>query len=395
MDGNQDPLDNPYLAFNRLSEELSSTYFDLAARAATLEAELARSRREKVRQREEKEHLADRLAALLDSLPGGVVVYTSDGRVTASNAVARDWFGVDLQGQLWCDLLDGGGVRQIDDGGELETVDGKQLTASRRYVPGREETIVLLTDVTEARRLQAALEQNRRLATMGEMAARLAHQIRTPLSTALLYANHLTESKLSSTQRQGFGANLLARLRDLDRMTRDMLTFVRSGPLRPRDVSLTTLFEEVRQTLEGPLREGRQLRIHNAEAAGMVRGDGQALAGALCNLVENAWQVGGPGVVVELSARTLAGDAVEILVEDNGPGIATELRDRIFEPFFSVRHGGTGLGLPLARSVAEAHQGTLRVESGPDAGARFILCLPMGCREASPDSQPALAGAVR
>ena len=80
---------------------MSSAYFSLAEHASGLEAELARSRREKERQREAKEHLADRLAALLDSLPGGVVVHDSDGCVSVSNAIARDWFGVELQGRVW------------------------------------------------------------------------------------------------------------------------------------------------------------------------------------------------------------------------------------------------------------------------------------------------------
>ena len=283
-------------------------------------------------------------------------------------------------------------MRVIDDGRELETPDGTRLTASQRYVAGRQETIILLTDITEARRLQAAMEHNRRLATMGEMAARLAHQIRTPLATALLYAKHLTDGQLASSQRQGFGEKLLARLRDLDRLTGDMLGFVRSAPEPSGDVSVATLFEDVRQTLDGHLREGRCLRIHEAPVAGRVRGDRQALAGALCNLVENAWQAGGPEVVVELSARQLAGDAVELFVDDNGPGVTAELYEQIFEPFFSARCGGTGLGLPLARSVAEAHQGTLRLESSPGAGARFILCLPLW-RPGAGAAQPlALAG---
>lgn len=395
MDDNHDSLESPYNAFNRLSEELSSAYFGLAERAAGLEAELARSRREKERQREEKEHLADRLAALLDSLPGGVVVFASDGYVTASNAAARDWFGVELQGQRWSELLASGRLRLLDGGRELETADGKQLVTSRRYVPGREETIVLLTDVTEERRLQAELEQNRRLATMGEMAARLAHQIRTPLATALLYANHLTDSELSAVQRQGFGARLLARLRDLDRLTRDMLGFVRAAPGRPREVSLSVLFDDVYQTLDAAVREGRRLRIRDPHVEGVVRGDRQALAGALCNLVENAWQVGGPAVVVELTARESAENTVEIAVEDNGPGVSADLNERIFEPFFTDRNGGTGLGLPLARSVAEAHQGSLRLENRPGPGARFVLCLPLHQPDIAARYQLALAGGSR
>ena len=124
----------------------------------------------------------------------------------------------------------------------------------------------------------------------------------------------------------------------------------------------------------------------------MVRGDRQALASALCNLIENAWQVGGPAVEVALVARESAGEAVEIVVEDNGPGVNPEQRERIFEPFFTARSGGTGLGLPLARSVAEAHQGSLRLEHRRGGGARFVLCLPLYPTAASAGYRLALAG---
>lgn len=392
MDGIDNTLESTFSAFNRLSEELSAAYTSLAGRAAGLERELARSRQEKERQREQKERLADRLAALLDSLPGGVIVYGGDGRVSASNAAARDWLAADPEGRSWVELLASGGVQVFEDGRELALADGTQLTLSRRYVPGRDETIILLTDVTEQRRLRNELEQHRRLASMGEMAARLAHQVRTPLSTAMLYANHLTDRELPAFQRQEFGANLLARLRDLDRLTRDMLGFVRQGIGEPREILLAALFDDVRQALVGAARDGRQLRISDCDVGGTVRGDRQALAGALCNLVENAWQVGGPQVVVELSARELEGKAVELRVDDNGPGVSAALRERIFEPFFSVRSGGTGLGLPVARSVAEAHQGSLRLESPPAGGARFVLRLPWLPATVGADCRLAVAG---
>ncbi len=373
----QESADNPYRAFNRLSEELSTAYFSLADRVAGLEAELVRSRQEKERQREEKQHLADRLGALVESLPGGVVVHDRDGRVTTCNAVARRWFGAGLAGARWPALLAAGGHRLRDGGRELETAAGCQLTASQRYLAARQETIILLTDVTEERRLQAALEQHRRLATMGEMAARLAHQLRTPLATALLYANHLTEGELATDKRRDFGSKLLSRLRDLDRLTGDMLGFVRASPSRPESVTLPALFDAVRQTLASAVREGRRLQIDPCPAASPLRGDRQALAGALCNLIENAWQVGGPAVTVRLAAERRGDRALALLVEDDGPGVDGAVAERIFEPFFSGRSGGTGLGLPLARSVAEAHHGTLRLERPAGAGARFVLWLPL------------------
>ncbi|PLW83977.1 PAS domain-containing sensor histidine kinase [Kineobactrum sediminis] len=404
MDDQGDQLENTFSAFNRLSEELSAAYTTLAGRAVKLEQELARSRREKERQQIEKECLADRLAALLDSLPGGVVVFDNAGRVTESNAPAREWLGDNPEGRAWNSLLDQQLVEVLDEGRELQIGGAVQLTLSRRYLPGRGETIILLTDVTEQRQLQRELEQNRRLATMGEMAARVAHQIRTPLSTAMLYANHLTDQPLPAEQRQQFGANLLARLRDLDRMTRDMLGFVRGGTAETQPFSVATLLDIVRQSLAGLVSEGYDLCIeeHGGRTAhsrnlgaAIIRGDAQALSGALCNLVENAFQVGGKTVTVALSAHIVEAAAVELCIDDNGPGISPELCERVFEPFFSGRTGGTGLGLPVARSVAEVHGGSLRLEPRRDRqGARFVLRLPLALKSQPPHCLPALAGEV-
>ena len=377
----QHRLESAFVAFNQLSEQLSGAYRDLEQRAAGLAEELARSRREKERQRAEKEKLAERLGTLLDSLPGGVVVVDRDGQVRQSNAPARAWLGHSLNGCRWEDLLAGSGHELNGDGTEL-TVDGRiQLTLARRRVAERGETIILLTDVTEQRRLAAELDQNRRLAAMGEMAARLAHQVRTPLSSALLYADHLTTRELAEDQRERFGHRLLARLRDLERMTRDMLGFVRGGCSHSEPLALGELLTSLQDSLAGTACASGRLRIDSGGVRGHLQGDRQALLGALCNLVENAFQAGGEKVEVTVQVRLRGAAQLEIWVIDNGPGVADELKSRLFEPFVSGRPGGTGLGLAVAASVAEAHGGSLRLaESGPK-GARFVLRLPLVRRD--------------
>lgn len=394
-ESDQDRLESAFAAFNQLSEQLSGAYRDLEQRAAGLAEELARSRHEKERQRAEKERLAERLAALLDSLPGGVVVLDRTGAIRQSNAPAREWLGRTLDGSRWDAVLAEADLDLSDDGSELSVAGRTQLTVARSRVADRGETIILLTDVTEQRRLAAELDQNRRLAAMGEMAARLAHQVRTPLSAALLYADHLTTRELDGEQRERFGDRLLGRLRDLERMTRDMLGFVRGGCRQSDPVALEDLLGRLDETLAGTVPEGSRLAIDPGGVRGVIQGDAQALLGALCNLVENAWNAGGPGVEVTVQLRLSGASAVEIWVIDDGPGVPAELAGRLFEPFVSGRPGGTGLGLAVAASVAEAHGGNLRLaesfnqSSSPSSrpGARFVLRLPLVGRRVAQASE--------
>lgn len=376
----EDRLESAFAAFNQLSEQLSGAYRDLEARAARLSDELARSRREKERQREEKQKLAERLGALLDSLPGGVLVVDRQGLVRQSNAPAREWLGTTLDGSRWREILDAPDVEMSPDGRELTISGDIQLTVARRQVADRGETIILLTDVTEQRRLAAELNQNRRLAAMGEMAARLAHQVRTPLSAALLYADHLTTRDLAAEQRTRFGERLLGRLRDLEHMTRDMLGFVRGGCGQSAPVILKDLLRRLEETLGESVPNRARLCIDHGGVGGAVQGDAQALLGALCNLVENAWQVAEGPIEVKVQLRLDGQSAVEIWVIDNGPGVAPELAGQLFEPFVSGRPGGTGLGLAVANSVAESHGGSLRLVPGACRGAQFVLRLPLVSR---------------
>ncbi len=373
-------LESAFAAFNQLSEQLSGAYRDLETRAARLADELARSRHEKERQREEKQKLAERLAALLDSLPGGVLVVDSQGLIRQSNAPAREWLGRDLDGCCWQKMLDDADLSLSSDGSELIVSDKTQLTVARRRVADRGETIILLTDVTEQRRLAAELNQNRRLAAMGEMAARLAHQVRTPLSTALLYADHLTTRELAAEKRERFGERLLARLRDLEHMTRDMLGFVRGGCGQSAPIVLKALLTRLEETLGESVPQNVQLSIDQNGVKGVVQGDQQALVGALCNLVENAWQAADEPLDVRVQLRLSGDSTVEIWVTDNGPGVSPDMVDQLFEPFVSGRPGGTGLGLAVANSVAESHGGSLRLVTSATPGAQFVMRLPMVSR---------------
>jgi two-component system sensor histidine kinase FlrB len=237
--------------------------------------------------------------------------------------------------------------------------------------------VLLLSDVTEGYRMREQLERHKKLSAMGEMAAGLAHQLRTPLATALLYAGNLARSNLSEADRQRFAERALARLKDLERMIQEMLTFVRGQPSGQDVVDVGDLLHELAQVMEPQMAErGVRLELGVALPRVELRGNRKALAGALLNLLENALQASAAGAIVRMDAA-LDGAHVRIRVADAGVGMSAEVRERLFQPFFTTRPEGTGLGLAIVRSVIDAHGGEVSVESASAAGSVFCVRLPV------------------
>jgi two-component system sensor histidine kinase FlrB len=213
------------------------------------------------------------------------------------------------------------------------------------------------------------------------MAATLAHQIRTPLSAALLYASNAANPGLARARRDELLGRAIGCLNDLEQLVSDMLGFARGATASNAPVALADIALAVTNAAHALLRPGQQLNIAAAPENAVVCGNREALVGAVLNLVTNALQASGSSASVRL--ETLVDDsAAELRVTDNGPGVPPALRQRIFEPFFTTRPEGTGLGLAVVRSVAEAHGGEIRVESADSSsrnghGARFVLRLPL------------------
>jgi len=231
-------------------------------------------------------------------------------------------------------------------------------------------------ETVRERQLDAVLTRHQRLAALGEMAATLAHQIRTPLSAALLYASNAANTGLDPARRDELLGRAIGCLNNLEQLVSDMLGFARGAAASNAPVALADIAMAVTNSTPALVREGQRLSVATPPTAAVVCGSREALVGAVLNLVTNALQAAGPNANVEVESR-IDGRMAEIRVTDNGPGVPTALRHRIFEPFFTSRPDGTGLGLAVVRSVAEAHGGDVRLDSSEGAGARFVLRLPL------------------
>ena len=221
------------------------------------------------------------------------------------------------------------------------------------------------------------LARRERLSALGEMAAQLAHQLRTPLATALLYTGHLTRPQVSENDRIRFAEKTLSRLRYLERLIQDMLLFVKGARLSEVHFPLAPLLEELAQTMEPHATgKGVDFRITSPTPGMMLRGDRQAISGALINLCENALQACKSGDRISLAVSGEGSPFAAFQVEDSGAGIPEAARERLFEPFFTTRGEGSGLGLAIVRQVAEAHGGWVEWASRDGGGSRFTLFLP-------------------
>ncbi|MFI3185405.1 MAG: ATP-binding protein [Methylococcaceae bacterium] len=375
-------LTDAFRIFNELFQNLSDAYQGLEEQVAKLHGELAFAHSQRLKSLEEKEKLASRLEKILAALPAGVMVLDVDGKVLDCNAVATDFLGEPLRGENWLDvvarsLLPVAGnphERQLRNGKRVNMTISKDLAGNDAGDSGQ---IILLADVSEMRSLQDMLNQQNHLSAMGEMVASMAHQVRTPLATAILYASQMNNPALDNEKRQRFSQKILERLHYLERQVNDMLIFAKDGRMAMEAFSLAELLNQLRITVkETTGSSGIDLQLINKARTDQMLGNENALRGALLNLLNNAVEAIGREGCIQVSVVQLDDCKLKIEIKDDGPGIATELCQRIFEPFFTTKAYGTGLGLAVVDSVVKAHDGLVQVESILGQGTVFSIVLP-------------------
>lgn len=370
-----DQLRTAFALFSRSSEELITAHQSLEKQVARLSDELAGANAAL------KRELAGR-EALLAALPAGVVVLDGGGHVVEVNPAARRILGGAPHGMTWATLLSAY-LTPGDNASEWTDAHGARLSLTESPLPdgGR---LMLLHDISEVHRLQQDLARKQRLAAMGEMAAKLAHQLRTPLATALLYASHLGRPGLADAERERFSGRTTTQLKHLEQLISEMLAFVRGQAKEREATRVRDLAQRVAQTLEPQMRAMNirfETCVEYPDSA--IHGEPKALEGVLANLLDNAMVAAGEAGRVDFRVLDQPG-GVRFEVGDNGPGMSADILSRIFEPFFTTRAHGTGLGLAIARTVIEQHGGSIRVESEPGHGSLFVVELPAMAVSASP-----------
>jgi len=370
-------LTDAFRAFNQLSQNLSDSYQGLEEQVEKLHQELAAARTERVKALIEKEKLALRLQKILSALPAAIIILDIQKRVVDCNLLATHFLGEPLLGQLWVDIAERSLVSVLDNPLERQLLNGLRVSMTQSTLQDSQEQVIVLSDVSEMNALQETINQQKKLSAMGEMVASMAHQVRTPLSTAILYASQLSNPALTSEKRQRFSGKILERLHYLEHQVNDMLVFAKEGHLAMESFSLQSLLNSIRVTMLDHVNDGRvQFSIENQCTLDFMMGNERALQGVIINLLMNALEaIQGQGVLI-LTVQQKDEQAIEINIKDSGKGIDALHLQRIFEPFFTTRINGTGLGLAVVDSVVKAHNGQIQCMSKVGVGTEFKISLP-------------------
>ncbi|HTS82438.1 MAG TPA: ATP-binding protein [Myxococcaceae bacterium] len=313
---------------------------------------------------------------ILTAMPSGLLTCDAEGRITYVNRAARQILGLgpqEVPGSVE-EVIPG--LRTLFAGRPrsevtVTTAAGRRtlgLTVSALSVPSG-PLLVVFQDLTDLRRAEQALRRADQMAELGALSAQLAHEIRNPLAAMRGSAQLLSEGADPESQRL---LGILTRESDrLAELVRDFLTFARPpAPVRKR----CDLDELVRQTVElvsaDPLATGIEIAVDDGGLHAEV--DPDQIRQLLLNLLRNALAAAGHGGRVRVFFSQMGGE-VRIHVWDSGGSIATADIPRIFEPFFTKRPGGTGLGLSTVHSIVRAHGGQIQVSSSPGEGTEFVV----------------------
>ncbi len=339
-----------------------------------------------VEAREERQ-LASLQELIVSNMPVTVLLVDGHGRVTATTATAARMLGLhEVTGRHYLEVLpaplvaaadlEANLARALATGREISllrvdaALDGRPRSFRVTVVPlehPQARALLHVEEMTEAIDTEARLRQAEALAQLGAFSAAVAHELRNPLAGISGAVQVIARSLPAADARRPVMEKVEGQIQRLNAMISELLAFAR--PAEPR-LATVDLGEASRGVVELVEREHPGVRI-GIEGAGHAVADPHHVQQVVLNLVQNAAQAAGPGG--EVLVRIAPG---RIRVSDSGPGVAAELRESIFLPFFTTKTQGTGLGLAISRQLAQAMGGRLALVQGPLAGAAFELELP-------------------
>lgn len=312
---------------------------------------------------------------ILSSLPTALVIINSQGRIVWLNPSAEAMLGYGLLNSLWLDVLLRAFVPRVDDGHEVSLADGRRVHIAIATLDSLPGIVVSLSDITATRDYEKAKENEKRLMSIGTMTAQLAHQIRTPISSAMLYAEHLKNLPDLGNQAQIWIDRLQECHLNIEQQIKDLLLFARGTAIKPVRTDMknwcTLLMQRVQSYIVAP---NVVFNVNNQMIMRESLIHGESLIGSVLNLVINSLQ--SEATEINLTLASIDDSGIQISVEDNGKGMPEEVKNQVFAPFFTTKAKGNGLGLAVVYEVVKAHGGQVSIESTEGLGTQVYLFLP-------------------
>ena len=399
-EGQWKPIQEAFELFDRQSRQLQDAYQSLKLDLARSNEALQTRNQELTAKIQELRQVSSRLESVIESMTDGLLVIGLDRQVERCNSSAEQMLGIprdqmehrdaDLTlafeaGPAALESVLEGGAPVLDRSWQVTLAGGevRSLLVSLAPVSTPDGTVLgalcNLRDVTELRRLERQLHSRERLAALGEMAASVAHEIRNPLGTIEGFARLLRRDLSGMPEHLRLAERIVEGAQNLNYVISNLLTYARPMRLQMSDVPVARLFEYCRETLsDRASRAGAELEIQAVPSDLRARGDERQLAQVLLNLGINAIEACGSGQGrVSLEAHG-GKKSILLRVRDNGCGMSPETMEKVFDPFFTQKEGGTGLGLSLTKKIVDAHGGEIAMESEPGKGTTMTVTLPRG-----------------
>jgi len=327
----------------------------------------------------------------------GIVVFDEPSGVKIYNAAAEEIFGfpreevlgekaVDILGRDFSEKIS----RQSAPIQEISCVlrgHTRHLLVSRTTFQDEhdtENTILVLRDLTEQKKLEEQIQRKERLSAMGELASGVAHEIRNPLNTIGMIIQHLDrdfQPNGDGEEYHNLNQLVYKEVRRINETVQNFLRFARPESMSPEQFHLGKLLQEMEQQYR-PMAEQKDVEINLAvDEKYQVTWDRKQMQQVLMNLVQNALDAMDKSGSITLTASALANDRLELRIRDSGPGIPDEVLEKIFNLYFTTKPKGTGIGLAIVQRIIYEHGGTISVESAANEGTTFIIRMPMTVSE--------------
>jgi PAS domain S-box-containing protein len=338
---------------------------------------------------------------ILARLPEGMVLLDPKGALLSFNTTAEALLGLKLERFRGIPILSAGGPFPLEAGNEslarlLEdtpeaghrvqlnevvatTTAGISLlleitTQRRDWGAASTAQVLVFRDASEKRRIRDEIRRADQLAFLGGLAARIAHEIRTPLATIRGLLELLQADLPRSDTRRQYIDRVLQAVDRQDHLVENLLTLSHPEPETWQAVAIPDLFDDLMSML--PKDPRLHVSFDDPAALPPVWGDPFRLGEVFTNLIRNALEAAPEDGTVTIWGETDGPDRVRVFVRNPGAGIPPELRERIFHPFFTTKARGTGLGLAIARQIVEAHRGSLRLVLDGSEATTFVVDLP-------------------
>jgi len=386
-------LEHPSISTPRLLLTLAanlSAFLFTAALAGYLADALVGARRQLQRAETELTALSALHESITRSISSGILTIDGARRITFLNPAGEEISGrkvYEVRGKTVAEIfpdfaealgrgLHGRGETALAHADGTQRVVGFSLSplvdAGTPSLPG---FVAVFQDLTGLRRMEETMRRTDRLAAVGQLAAGLAHEIRNPLASMSGSIELLASAPRLDEKDRRLMQIVLRESERLELLVRDFLSFARPKQTELKALVLAPLVEEVLEVFAPAASAARLTVVRELDPAAKVRGDESQLRQVLWNLLRNAADAASGGGEVRVRVQS-AGEEVHLEVRDTGVGISTEDRRRIFEPFFSTKERGSGLGLATVHRIIEAHAGRIELESESGRGSIFTVILP-------------------